>query len=78
MKKLSKDFSALLIAQDRHRSQLDRFRTLPCLTKDGERVNILANVALESETLQLEHYGAEGIGLYRLKFIFIPRQLPIP
>ena len=36
------DFSALLVAQDRHRSQLDRFRNLPCLTKDGERISILA------------------------------------
>ncbi|MEK9616822.1 MAG: phosphoenolpyruvate--protein phosphotransferase [Deltaproteobacteria bacterium] len=66
-----KDFSALLVAQDRHRSQLDRFRTLPCLTKDGERISILANVALESETLQLEHYGAEGIGLYRSEIYFL-------
>ena len=65
------DFSELLVAQDRHRSQLERFRTLPCLTKDGERINILANVALESETLQLKHFGAEGIGLYRSEIYFL-------
>jgi phosphotransferase system enzyme I (PtsP) len=65
------EFSQLLVAQDRHRSQLERFRTLPCLTRDRKQINILANVALESETLQLQHFGAEGIGLYRSEIFFL-------
>lgn len=65
------EFNRLLDAQALHRSQLEQFRDQPCQTRDGVQINILANVALESETPQLAQYGAEGIGLYRSEIYFL-------
>ncbi|MBM4360318.1 MAG: phosphoenolpyruvate--protein phosphotransferase [Deltaproteobacteria bacterium] len=51
-------------------------RAEACVTADGERVELHANIGLEAEApLALEH-GAEGIGLYRTEFLFVDRRTP--
>jgi len=54
-----------------YRKHLESYRDLPCQTQDGERVRIFANVAMEGDILHLEHYGAEGVGLYRTEIYFL-------
>ncbi|MCP4501125.1 MAG: phosphoenolpyruvate--protein phosphotransferase [Deltaproteobacteria bacterium] len=48
----------------------------PCVTPDGHKVQLLANVELASEVDQVLAYGAEGIGLYRTEFLFLEENLP--
>lgn len=67
-------FKQQLEQQKNYLLHLEQFRNLPCLTKDGERFSILANVGLESEIEQLNEYGAEGIGLYRSEIYFLSLQ----
>ena len=39
-------------------------------TKDGTRVELLANIELPEEVESAVRYGAEGIGLYRTEFLY--------
>ena len=50
---------------------INKTKSLPAITEDKVRVNILANVEVDSDTEKLQYYGAEGIGLYRTEFLFI-------
>ncbi len=50
---------------------LESLRDLPAETTDGHRVGLLANVGLLSELELADHYGAEGVGLYRTEFQFL-------
>lgn len=47
--------------------------TGPCLMKDGEEIQILANVALPLEVHPRLRDGARGIGLYRTEFLYLNR-----
>ncbi|MGK0223002.1 MAG: phosphoenolpyruvate-protein phosphotransferase [Limisphaerales bacterium] len=46
-------------------------RTLPCVTKDGTRITLLANTGLLSDIHPGKERGAEGIGLYRSEIPFL-------
>jgi phosphotransferase system enzyme I (PtsP) len=65
------EFSRRLEQERLYRKHLEGYRELPCQTQDGERIGIFANVAMEGDILQLEHYGAEGVGLYRTEIYFL-------
>lgn len=65
------EFERLLAEQAQYLSHLDAFRDQTCQTTDGERIYVLANVGLVSETHAISHYGAEGIGLYRSEVFFL-------
>lgn len=45
----------------------------PCFTSDGVKITVRANISLISEAAMLQHYGAEGIGLYRTEFMYMIR-----
>jgi phosphotransferase system enzyme I (PtsI) len=45
-------------------------------TRDGTRVELLANVELEIEVEKAIDERAEGIGLYRTEFLYLGRELP--
>lgn len=45
-------------------------------TKDGRRIEILANVGKIDKLEELKKYGAEGIGLLRTEFLYIDRKSP--
>ncbi len=53
----------------RKASMLDR-----TVTKDGQRITLLANINLLSELTLAEELKAEGVGLYRTEFPFLVRQ----
>ncbi len=46
----------------------------PALTKDGHRVTVAANMELPDEVPLAEHYGAEGIGLFRTELLYGARE----
>ncbi|HBM16989.1 MAG TPA: phosphoenolpyruvate--protein phosphotransferase [Lentisphaeria bacterium] len=46
---------------------------LEARTSDGSKIFLRANIGLLSETILLNKYGAEGIGLYRTEFFYMIR-----
>ncbi len=53
-------------------------RALPCESRDGVRISLLANIELLEEIAQALRYGAQGIGLYRSEFLYIERSPELP
>jgi phosphoenolpyruvate-protein phosphotransferase len=59
------------------RSESDReSRFQPALTRDGRRVEVVANIGAPSEAAAAIEAGAEGIGLVRTEFLFLSRETP--
>lgn len=52
---------------------LKRFKDLPCVTRDGRRIELAANIELPEETPSVLSHGADGIGLYRTEFLYMNR-----
>ncbi len=52
---------------------LQRFKDLPCVTKDGRSIELAANIELPEETSAVLSHGADGIGLYRTEFLYMNR-----
>jgi phosphoenolpyruvate-protein phosphotransferase len=69
--KLKSNFNELLSAASEPEPKI---ATGACVTSDGVRVFLRANISLICETPLLQKYGADGIGLYRTEFLFIIRE----
>lgn len=52
---------------------LRRLKDLPCVTLDGHRVDLAANIELPEEAPSVLSHGADGIGLYRTEFLYMNR-----
>lgn len=74
-----------LLAQYRERQRqvaererlLARLADVACVTRDGCRVTMLANIERPEEAADAVSVGAEGVGLFRSEFLFLNRsQLP--
>lgn len=52
-----------------------RYRGLPSVSLDGFRVNLLANIEIAEELDAVQHYGADGIGLFRTEFLYLNKQV---
>lgn len=60
-------------------SHLDELRDTPCVTLDGQRICLRANVGLTQDLEDVARYGAEGIGLYRTEIYYLMRSVrPTP
>lgn len=46
----------------------------PAHTRDGFRIEVMANVGSADEARQALVYGAEGVGLFRTEFLFLDRE----
>ncbi len=46
-----------------------------CTTRDGERIEVLANIEFGNEMDQVKRVGADGIGLFRTEGIYINRSI---
>jgi phosphotransferase system enzyme I (PtsI) len=55
-------------------SSLDRLRDLPAETRDGVRVQLLANIEFPHEGEHVPARGADGVGLYRTEFLYLGKQ----
>jgi phosphoenolpyruvate-protein phosphotransferase (PTS system enzyme I) len=51
-----------------------RYKSLPSVSVDGFRVNLLANIEIVEELDTVHHYGADGIGLFRTEFLYLNKQ----
>jgi phosphoenolpyruvate-protein phosphotransferase (PTS system enzyme I) len=60
------------------RGRLQRLRHSPCVTLDGEKVELLANIELPEDASAALAAGAAGIGLFRSEFLFMGRQGTLP
>ena len=86
---LDGDAGAVIVAPDeavlaeyRHRQAAGRFErdrlrrllSVPALTLDGQRIQLLANIEQPGEAAQAFEAGAEGVGLFRSEFLFLNRR----
>lgn len=53
-----------------------RSRYEPALTRDGHRVEVVANIGAPSEAAEAIEAGGEGVGLLRTEFLFLGRSHP--
>ena len=53
-----------------------RSRYQPALTKDGHRIEVVANIGAPGEAEQAVNAGGEGVGLLRTEFLFLNRATP--
>jgi phosphoenolpyruvate-protein phosphotransferase (PTS system enzyme I) len=60
------------------RERLSRLRTTPCVTLDGERIELLANIELPGDADAALGVGAVGVGLFRSEFLFMGRDRDLP
>lgn len=45
----------------------------PTITRDGIRVEVVANIGSAEDAVQAVHHGAEGVGLFRTEFLYMGR-----
>ncbi|MBW6515587.1 MAG: phosphoenolpyruvate--protein phosphotransferase [Candidatus Cloacimonetes bacterium] len=55
------------------RQELEDIVNLPCLTKDGKKISLMANIELEQEIDVVLSNNADGVGLFRTEFLFVNR-----
>ncbi len=68
---VEREYQVLLRRYDAFRRELLAGGSEPCATRDGTRVEILANIALYHDIPLALKYGAEGVGLLRSEFSFL-------
>ncbi|MEZ6140640.1 MAG: phosphoenolpyruvate--protein phosphotransferase [Zavarzinella sp.] len=66
-RKIQREFVSL-------RHALAENRDLPSVTRDGEHVELLANVNVVSDAVAALAAGAEGVGLFRTEYVFLSQQ----
>lgn len=69
-----KEYRRLKAEKERDYRQLDTFRELPAVTRDGKTIGLDANIGLLSDTELVRKYGCDHIGLYRTEFPFLTRK----
>ncbi|MBK7719557.1 MAG: phosphoenolpyruvate--protein phosphotransferase [Simplicispira sp.] len=60
------------------RERLGRLRHTPCVTLDGQKVELLANIELPADGGTAIAAGAVGVGLFRTEFLFMGRSGKLP
>jgi phosphoenolpyruvate-protein phosphotransferase len=73
------DLEAAQVAQQERRALQDvewNTRYQPALTRDGHRIEVVANIGGSDEAEQAVQAGGEGVGLLRTEFLFLNRSAP--
>ena len=66
-----------LHAEHQHRQAGERKAAqAPATTADGQRIEVLANIAAPQMCAEALAWGAEGVGLFRTEFLFLNRNDP--
>ena len=60
------------VQEQRGAERLDRYK--PAITRDGRRVEVVANIGGPAEAQQAVDAGGEGVGLMRTEFLFLQRE----
>ena len=58
---------------EKERAALAKFVGLETRTKDGEKVQLFANIGTPEDASQVIAYDGEGVGLFRTEFLFMDR-----
>jgi phosphotransferase system enzyme I (PtsI) len=66
-------FQKKLEAFNQEKDYLLRWKGIPSKTKDGEVIELAANIASYNDLDSVEKNDAEAIGLYRTEFVFLDR-----
>jgi len=66
-------YKQLLVRHQEVGRGLKKLKDLPCVTLDGRRIELAANIELPDETVSVLSHGADGIGLYRSEFLYMNR-----
>jgi len=72
------EYRAIKSRRDTGRAGLARLRYLPSVTRDGEHVELLANIEQPGDAAAALEAGAVGIGLFRSEFLFMNRGGDLP
>ena len=59
---------------ERQRSDELAVAAAPATTRDGHRVEVVANIGAEKEAARVPEVGGEGVGLLRTEFLFMDRR----
>jgi len=54
--------------------ELENYKGKPSVTKDGRKVEIVANIGKPEDAQRALEYDAEGVGLFRTEFLFMDRE----
>ena len=68
------EIAELIAARHQRRAAAQRDAETPCVTSDGARIEIFANLGSVADAEQAARQGAEGVGLVRTEFLFLDRQ----
>ncbi len=68
---VEREYQLLIKRYDAFRKELLIGQDEPTTTRDGHRVQMLANIALIADVHLARRYGAEGVGLLRSEFSFL-------
>ncbi|MEQ1617357.1 MAG: phosphoenolpyruvate--protein phosphotransferase [Terricaulis sp.] len=60
-----------LALRSQRAAEFARFKDIPAITRDGERITLLLNAGLALDVHNLDEVGAEGVGLFRTEFQFM-------
>ena len=72
------EYEARERALARHKKELEELSTIPACTRDGEQVQLLANIEGPEDVAAALHVGAAGVGLFRSEFLFMGRMGALP
>jgi phosphotransferase system enzyme I (PtsI) len=72
------EYRGLKRKREAGRARLARLRHLPAVTRDGERVELLANIEQPEDAAAALAAGAAGVGLFRSEFLFMTRAGELP
>ncbi len=73
-KKALQDFEDLKGAYGAWEREMLRFKDFPAETRDGRRIELLANIEIPEEVASARDHGAAGVGLYRTEYLFLTSQ----
>ena len=65
------EYEEKIIQQEKRTALLKEFRSRSALTKDGTKLNVMANIGTVEEAKIALEEGADGIGLFRTEFLFM-------
>jgi len=60
--------------QAESRKALAKLKDKAAVSRDGQKVTLLANIELPEDAKQAARMGAEGVGLYRTEFLYMNRE----
>lgn len=70
---VARRFAERKATAERHDDEATRTAGAPCVTRDGVRIEVYANLASVADAREAVAKGAEGCGLLRTEFLFMDR-----